>query len=462
MKRRAVEAVVVGAGPAGLSAALALAESGVPPLVLDENPRPGGQIFRQLPESFDAKPRALLEPPSHERGHRLLHDVAQRGIEIVRGASVFDAGVGVLRAEIGGAAHEIRWKRLIVAAGASDRALPFPGWTLPGVLTAGAAQVLVRGAMVRPGVRAVVAGTGPLLLPTITSLLAAGVEVVGAFEAQPFTSALLALPSVLRSRARSREARHYLSMLRRHRVSLQWGRAVVRADGDGAVQRVRVAKLTRAGLPIAGTERELACDLLCVGFGLVPAIELPRLLGCAVTHDDVRGGFVPVCDADLATSVAGVAVAGETAGIGGADVAITEGRLAGLAAAAALGRPVTPSSLARARRARTAERRAADALLRRFPVRPGLLQLADDDTVVCRCEDVTLKVAQAASALHGDDLRAIKLGSRAGMGPCQGRICQPLLADLLRHRFGSRRAPTCPVAQPPLKPVSVETFCDEG
>ncbi len=178
-------------------------------------------------------------------------------------------------------------------------------------------------------------------------------------------------------------------------------------------------------------------------------------------YSEVRGGWVPEHDAHMCTSQPGIYVAGETAGIGGAEVAMAEGRLAGLAAVTDLGlgrddqRAV---AIERAKCARGRERRAADAMLRAFTVLPGLSELATDDTLVCRCEDVTLAELRDGVQIHGRDLRSAKMGTRAGMGPCQGRICQAPIADLLRHRLGGDPGPPpCPSVQAPIKPVAVAT-----
>ncbi len=444
---------IVGAGPGGLSAATVCARAGLSVVVLDEGHRAGGQIFRQLPAGAAA--RAIAEPPSHRHGHALLDEFAASKVRLCSGATVWDARPGRLWFEQDGASWLLRCRQIVLAPGAYDRCMPFPGWTLPGVLTAGALQVMVRGFGVVPGRRALVAGSGPLLLPTITALLSAGVQVVAALEASSRWNALRALPGVLVNGARCREAFWYARQLLKAGVRLRWGWTIFGCEGDGRVQRATIGAVDAQGRPRRETARTVDVDVVGAGFGLVPSIELGLHLGCAPAWNAPRGGHCLAVDRSQRTSVAGVYAAGEICGIGGAEVAIAEGEVAGHAVVAALRLlPVSAAAMAKAAR----ERRAADAMLRAFAPLPGLHDLAQVDTIVCRCEDVPLQQARAAAALHGSSHRAIKLGCRAGMGTCQARICGPSLQALACGDPG--RAMDLPAVQVPLKPVSTDTIVD--
>lgn len=443
---------IVGAGPGGMAAAAALAAAGFTVVVLDEAPRAGGQIFRQMPIGARA---AIQEPPSHHAGHTLLGAFERSRVQLVSGATVWDAQPGRLWFEHDGVSKLLRCQRIVLAPGAYDRCIPFPGWTLPGVLTAGALQVMVRGFGVVPGQRALVAGSGPLLLPTVTALLAAGVKVVAALEATSRWRALRALPAVLGNGGRLREAFWYARQLLRAGVRLQWGWTVFGCEGQGRVQRAVIGKVDATGRPRRDTARTIEVDVVGVGFGLVPSIELGLRLGCAARVSAVRGGHCLSVDGEQRTSVAGVFAAGEIVGIGGAATAIAEGELA----AAAIVREVRGSAVPAAIVQRVvAERRGADAMLSAFAPLPGLHELAQPDTIVCRCEDVPLAQARAAAALHGDSLRAIKVGCRAGMGPCQARICGPSLQALACGQH--YRTMDLPVVQVPLKVVRSGTILD--
>lgn len=449
---------IIGAGPGGMAAALELARAGLAVVVLDEGLGAGGQIFRQLPPGHRARVPAP-EPPSHAHGHRLLADLAASAVRVEARATVWDAAPGRLWFEQDGASRLLRCREIVLAPGAYDRCIPFPGWTLPGVITAGAAQVMVRGFGVRPGMRALVAGSGPLLLPTVTALLAARVRVVAALEAAPRRAMLAALPGVLRSGERLREAFYYARQLLRAGVRLRWGHTVFAVAGDGRVQRATIGRVDGDGRPLRATARELEVDVVCAGFGLVPSIELAQCLGCDVIWNAVRGGWCVATAALGRTSRDDVYAVGEIAGIGGAEVALAEGRAA---AAAIVGRRRGSAPPPAVERRVRAVRRAADAMLAAFPVLPGLFELADDATIVCRCEDVPRAQLRAAAAMHGATARAIKLGCRAGMGPCQARICGPNLqacndAAIVR---GGGPAFDVPVVQVPLKPVRTATILD--
>jgi NADPH-dependent 2,4-dienoyl-CoA reductase/sulfur reductase-like enzyme len=434
-----------------MAAAVRLAEAGLQVVVLDEGHRAGGQIYRQLPEGLSAH-GVMAEPPSHDHGHELVQRFERGGITRVHGATVWDAKPGCLWFEHEGRSKLLRCGRIVLAPGAYDRTIPFPGWTLPGVMTAGALQVMVRGFGVVPGKRALVVGSGPLLLPTVASLLAAGVQVVAALEASSRWRALRAIPGVLGNAARRREGLWYASRLLRAGVRLRWGWTVFGCEGDGRVERAVIGRVDGDGRPIRGSARSIDVDVVGAGFGLVPSVELGLHLGCASTFDLPRGGHRLIVDDAQRTSVKSIFAAGEICGVGGAEVAVAEGRLA---AAAILhevrGEPIAADLRAAVR----AERRAADVMLRAFVPLPGLAELADATTVACRCEDVSVTSLRAAAALHGGTAKAIKMGCRAGMGPCQARICGPSLQTLA---LGGAWAMDKPVTQVPLKAVCSETI----
>lgn len=441
---------VVGAGPGGMAAATRLAAAGLRVTVLDEGARAGGQIYRQLPEGAGAG--GIPEPPSHDHGHHLIEGFEASQLTCVHGATVWDAKPGRLWFEHEGESKLLRCERIVLAPGAYDRCIPFPGWTLPGVVTAGALQVMVRGFGVVPGKRALVVGSGPLLLPTVTALLGAGVEVVAALEASSRWRALRAAPGVVGNAARRREAVWYMKQLWRAGVKLQWGWTVFACEGDGRVQRAVIGKVDGQGRPKRGTERTIEVDVVGAGFGLVPSVELGLRLGADSRYLAERGGHCLVVD-ERQQAAPGVFAAGEICGIGGAEVAAAEGALCAASVLEDLRGAAAATELSRAARA---ERRAADTMLRAFAPLPGLSDLARPDTVVCRCEDVTRLGAQQAAAVHGDTMRAIKLGCRAGMGPCQARICGPSLQAMATGDGG--RAMDRPVVQVPLKAVRAETI----
>jgi NADPH-dependent 2,4-dienoyl-CoA reductase/sulfur reductase-like enzyme len=442
-----VELAIVGAGPAGLAAAAAAADAGCRVVLIDAYARPGGQYFRQTPREFDAQvPEAL----HHDFGvaRRLFARLdAAPGVEIVSGGSVWaaeplDDGATLYIGATSGS-RALRARAVVLASGAHDRVLPFPGWDLPGVLTVGGAQALVKGQRVLPGRRVLLSGSGPFLLPVAAGLAEAGARVVGVCEATTPRHWAHYIPRAWGHLDKLAEGAAYMRELRRHRVPLRFGQAAIRAQGEGHVESVTVARLAPDWTPIPGSEERLVVDVLAIGYGFVPAVELAVSLGCALRYDALQGGHVVRHDGEMRSSRDGVFVAGEITGIGGAAVALPQGALAGLAAARYLGRLSAGEAPARMALQRAALRRAqhfADTLNHVFVSRPGWLNWTTPDTVVCRCEEVTRSRIEAAVANFGArDMKAIKAVTRCGMGLCQGRICGPAVAALTAH-YGGRDA----------------------
>ena len=408
--------LIVGAGPAGLAAARAALDSGADVSLLDQHESAGGQIWRaNVAREYPAAAKDWLVP-------------LRRGeCTWLPGRRVFARAGRSLLVEGASGAERIAFERLIIATGARELLLPFPGWTLPGVTGAGGLQALVKGGWPIRNRRVVVAGSGPLLLAAADTVRAAGGRLVAIVEHASraalagFALALLRHPAKLAQaialRARLREVPY-----------LEGGR-VLAGIGQAQLHGVRIAD--------AKGERDLACDALAVGYGLVPNTELAELLGCELD----RSGAHPTIrvDALQATSLPDVYAAGEGTGIGGVERALAEGRIAGHAAA--------DDSL-RARQAFGARRHAhhfANALARCFAPAPDLAGRLRPDTIICRCEDVPWRALDPAQSW-----RARKLETRCGMGWCQGRICGAALATL--------GLPTAAGVRPPLHPARVGSW----
>jgi NADPH-dependent 2,4-dienoyl-CoA reductase/sulfur reductase-like enzyme len=408
---------VIGAGPAGLAAAAAARRAGAGVALLDSGTRAGGQFWRHR-DGADPIPAPLRQDILP--GHAVWH------IEPVADGFAIHTTAGELRAGT-----------VVIATGAHDRQLPFPGWTLPGVFTAGGAQAMLKGHGVPVGERVVVAGTGPFLLPVAAGL---GDRVVGVFDAgSPLGFARHPL-AVLRNPGKLVEGARYLRALR---VPFRTRTAVVAAHGDDRVRAVTVAKLDRDWRPVA--EREIECDAVAVGYGFTPQLELPLQLGCD-TRLDADGSLVAVADEWQRASVPGVYLAGEVCGVGGAQLSVVEGAIAGAHAAGA--RPAR-----RLLRRRSALRAFAAAMHDTYRVRGGW---TNDDTIVCRCEEVTVReVREAVVDLGATDPRGVKLLARPGMGLCQGRVCGHATACLVAEACGRpvtaadlRGMAARPIAQP--------------
>jgi len=438
---------VIGAGPAGLAATAAAAAHGIRVTLLDSAARAGGQFYRQPAAELNARrPQAL-----HHRWRtwERLRDSLARHVEAGNATHLTDHHVWfverrsdhfTVHALLGPAQEdpvEVRADAVLIATGGYEKVLPFPGWTLPGVLTAGGAQAMLKGSLAVPGRTAVVAGTGPLLLPVATGLAAAGVEVAALVEsADP--KAFLRRPRVLAAQpGKVAEGAQYAARLLRHRVKLLTRHTVVEAHGDERLEAVTVAALDTGGRIRPGTERRFACDTLAVGHGMLPHTDLAETLGCRLE------GLRVHVDDEQRTDVPGLWAAGETTGIGGADLALTEGHIAGRSAAARLtGAVPDPRGWATAAKSRTRLREFSAALDTVYAPPACWTDLVTDDTIVCRCEEVAGgAIREAVAGLGAGDVRTVKLLTRAGMGWCQGRMCGPAVAGLAGCELTPSRRP---------------------
>ncbi|MGP8251180.1 MAG: FAD-dependent oxidoreductase [Terracidiphilus sp.] len=416
------DVVVVGAGPGGMAASAVAAEAGRRVCLLDANPAPGGQIWRGISAH---KARSY---PHGEKFAKWKARLDASECEIWPGWQAADlVAAGQLRVESETECQDIEFERLILATGARERFLPFPGWTLPGVMGVGGAQALVKSGLDPRGKRVIVAGTGPLLLAVAAGLASAGAKIEGIIEQAPIARlAHFGMYTMFAQPGKVVEGARYL--IRTLAVPYRCNSWVRQVQGRGRVERVSVS--------IDGKERSLACDWLACGFHLVPNLELPRLLGC-----DIAAGYVTVDDMQQ-SSVPGVSCVGELTGIGGLEKALIEGEIAGWAAA---GNPARAMTLSGQRRK---QQEFALRLDQTFVLRAELRRLPMAPTVVCRCEDVT------HSALAGcGGWREAKLHKRCGMGPCQGRIC----GGATEFLYGWGPADS----RPPVYPVRVSTLAAE-
>jgi D-hydroxyproline dehydrogenase subunit alpha len=397
MSDAAFDVVVIGAGPAGLAAAARAAESGASVAMVDDNPRPGGQIWR-----------ASRSPEPWLRSQ----------VKVFSGARVFAAPApGVIALETTEGVRELSYRSLILATGARERFLPFPGWTLPNVMGAGGLQALAKSGLPVDGKRIVVAGSGPLLLAVAkylrdhranVRLIAEQADNSALFR---FGLGLVSKPSKLIQAIGFRAG-----LLGVRYLTGCWPVAAHGAD-----------KLESVTLQRNGKTWIEPCDYLACGFGLIPNVELPALFGCRMSETGVA------VDEYQQTSVPGIYCAGEVTGIGGLDLALVEGEIAGHAAAQ------KPQEARKLFPARESNRQFAKALERAFAPRAELRNLPQDDTFVCRCEDVTYaRIRQCAN------WREAKLHTRCGMGPCQGRVCGGAVEFLLGWKPESVRPPVLP------------------
>ena len=431
--------VVVGGGPAGLAAAAAAAEGGIRVALLDGGGAVGGQFWRSGPE----RTRHLLH------GRDTLADLRRRmaagGVHVLTRHQVVtvwrDGSSWSIRCLAAAPADEpggeraviVAADRLVLATGALDRQMPFDGWELPGVMSAGGVQALLKGSGVVAGGSVVVAGSGPFLLPVAADLVTMGGGVAAVVEASSPVALARHPRAVIGAAGKGVEGARYLWRLRRAGAPYLRRHVVTRALGQEQLEAVEVARLDRDGRLVPGTERTIGCDVLAVGWGFVPQLELHLQVGCA-TSLATDGTLVVDVDDEQRTSVDGVWAAGEATGVGGSDLALAEGEIAGHAVA---GRVAPRAALRR----RASMRRFAAALHAAFPVPPSLVEGAQRETLLCRCEEVTVgSVRDAVDEWGATDARTAKMLTRAGMGWCQGRVCGVACAAIVAHACG--RAPT--------------------
>jgi NADPH-dependent 2,4-dienoyl-CoA reductase/sulfur reductase-like enzyme len=406
--------VVVGAGPGGIAAAVLAAEAGLRVCLVDDNPAPGGQIWRGKAEK-------------DRRARRWMERLRASGCTVWPGMRVVSVPAErVLRLEGNEAVRDVAYKQLILATGARERFLPFPGWTLPGVMGAGAAQAFLKAGLEVGNTRAVVAGSGPLLLAVAAALRQQGARVAAICEQAPVARLAGFGARLWRSPAKLLEGARY--RLQAGLAPYRTGCWVVKAEGRGRLERVTVSNGLR--------QWTMECNLLACGFNLVPNLELPLLLGCSVMN-----GVVQV-NAMRESTKAGVYCIGELTGVGGLEKALVEGQIAGYSAAGKV------PEAQRLQKRLPGLMSFVNGLERAFELRPELRLLPQPGTLICRCEDVSYGALCSRSGW-----RDAKLQTRAGMGACQGRVCGAAAEFLLG--WNSRDV------RPPLFPASVGAMAAE-
>jgi len=412
------DVLIIGAGPAGIAAACAAAESDARVGIVDDNPGAGGQIWRRTAEHSTAEHSPSAEASEwHGR-------LARTNVSSIYGAKVVAReSADVLVAETWERTLKLKFAKLVIATGARERFLPFPGWTLPGAMGAGGLQALVKSGLSVAGKRVVIAGSGPLLLAVAEYLRRAGAEIILIAEQAPaarvrgFGAKLFFHPAKFWQAIRLKRALGG--------VPYHFGMWPVAAGGAEKLEWVELVR--------EGKKTRVACDYLACGFHLVPNVELAELFGCAI-----EDGFVRVNEMQE-TSAAGIFCAGEPVGIGGVEAALIEGQIAGFASAGNVGKARGLFS------ERAAARKFTGLLARTFALRDELRSLAAPETLVCRCEDVS-----HARLAKYSDWRSAKLQTRCGMGACQGRVCGAAVEFIFGWRAESVR--------PPIFPARVESL----
>lgn len=440
---------VIGAGPAGLAAAAMAARAGAATVLLDEQPAPGGQVHRAVATTPLADPAAILGP-GQAAGAALLAEATASGARLVAGATVWSLDrAGEIGVSLGGAATALRARHVVIATGALERPFPIPGWTLPGVMTAGAAQILLKTSGLVGAGRVVLAGTGPLLWLLAWQYRRAGARIAALLDTTPpanWRAAWRHLPGFLASSYLARGLRLMAAV--RRSVPVIGGVAALSAEGEGRLARVVHRRAD-------GVERSLAADLLLLHQGVVPNVNLAMAAGCRHDWDQVQLCFRPVLDDWGVSSVATISIAGDGAGIGGAEAAAARGRLAALGALGRLGGRIDDAAAAAARRALASALRGRGFLDALYRPADGF-RVPSGETIVCRCEEVRAAQVLEAVAQGCQGPNQLKSFLRCGMGPCQGRLCGLTVTETMAAARGvSPRQIGYFRLRAPVKPVTL-------
>lgn len=460
------DVIIAGLGLAGLNAVHTLKGRGLNILLLDENHSPGGQYIRSVSNTLGVDSRPIRERLKRA-GSRLTKELDLPGVSHKQGTQIIglegDGDIWALGED--GRIQKHRAEHIILATGARECFMPFPGWTLPGVISTGAAQILIKSAGMVPGRTSMVGGAGPLPLALAGELSAAGAGVSAYWNQSSWAQQLRTL----------RHCRHHVSKvvlgmrcmtrLLASRSTILHSQKILEARGNGVLKEVVVVRMTPDGHAIAGSERTFPVDCLAVGYGFVPNLELAMLAGCEIEHDRAKGGWIVNVDKNLQSSVPSIFAAGELTGIAGAEKSIIEGCIAGLTIADRLGL-LTDEDDERQKMNRLRERRlreiAFGALLNGLShPPPGMILELPDKTMVCRCEDINLGQIRAQISNGLTSLDALKKATNSGMGKCQGRTCGPVIQKIVAAMDQETPGESAPyTVRNPIKPVPLSALAE--
>jgi hydrogen cyanide synthase HcnB len=459
---RFCKAVVLGAGPAGLAAAVELSRHGIGVTIVDDNPDVGGQIYRQPPEEFIITDETHLIK-RHKIGHQLIQELNKLSVKmtIIRNAYTWGLYNSKCLAILhNGEIEHIEFDKLFLCEGALERSIPFSGWTLPGIMTTGGLQKMVTNQGLLPGKRFLLAGSSPLLLSVAASLVSAGAEYVGICEGTSYLDNLRLLLNIF---AYKNAFLEFVSLQRKllgKTVKFYRPYKIVSAEGQEKVRKVTIAKLDENWIHIPGSETQIDIDIVGLGFGFLPHARLARLCGCDHVYDSVQKYWKPITDQFMQSSQPNIYVAGDSSGIGGADVAEIDGRIAGIHAAFEIGNITQREFSDQMKLLLNKKRRINKYVLplnQIFAPRDGLYHISED-TIVCRCEGITAKEILAGIDLGARNINELKRITRFGMGLCQARTCESIATQLMIQKNISINESGYLSLRPPLSPVQLRTF----
>ena len=453
----AYDIVIIGAGPSGIGAAAELADYSLKVLLIDENNRIGGQIWRK-PAYEPAFRLKGMQVPGMQMGI-VAAALTNNNLHITTSASVL--GIfpekHLLLSTSKEGVKEIKARRIIFATGAREKVRPFKGWTLPRVMTLGAAQLLLKFYGVLPSSETLIAGTGPLIYLLSSQIIGSGGRVTTVLDRSSPAAVINAIPVMVGQLSKVGQGLLALGRLFIKRVSIKPRMQVVEVRDKGRFLEVIAAKISHSGTIVPGSQKRYETRMLACGNGFTPNIELPQLAGCDLTYAEDMGGWIVNVDASMETSVRGIFAAGEITGIAGGDKALIEGQLAALSILSQFGmlnakkHHTLQTALLTKRRHYL---RFGEFLNRQWTIPPREWDGIDDATIICRCEDITMGTIRGWIRASTTSASALKRATRCGMGNCQGRICAPLIYDILAAYSANGEQDPQPLSvRTPVKPI---------
>ena len=453
------DVLVLGGGPAGMVSAITASESGLKVALIDEQAEAGGQIWR-APWAATSQG---YESPEVRDGNQMRAALARSNVTYLFGRRIWSVTdryrVDVLGADGVETCHA---PHLIVALGAHERVIPFPGWTLPGVMGLAAATIMLKAHGLAPPKDWVLAGVGPLLAAVAAGYARKGHPPKAIIDLSGPSDWFAALPSLASRPVLLKQGLGWVLSIVSSRIPIYFRHAIRRAEGHDRISACVIGPVDTDGSSLDGPELSIACDAMMVGNGLVPGGEVPRLLGAKQVYQHELGGWIPECDAFGRTSLEHLYAIGDGAGIRGGAVACSAGKLAGLAAAHDAGRLDAKAFAHQSAQALAEHHKLSafsDVMAHMIRLRPAQVASIAADAVVCRCEDVTRQELVSAARAGARDVNQLKHFTRCGMGPCQGRMCGDVAAEILAQEHHlSRQAVGYWTARPPLRPISLQSM----
>jgi NADPH-dependent 2,4-dienoyl-CoA reductase/sulfur reductase-like enzyme len=460
MKPKRYDVAIVGSGFSGIVAANRLADHNLNVVLLDENIHIGGQILRTIPERLGAH-TASESDKVRKTGFRFIDNIKQKKITVMNQTVVLaiypERELLVEKDEK--RVFTIKPEIILFATGARERFLPFKGWTLPGVISTGAVQVLMKSSGILFSKKILIGGSGLFLFAVAHDFVKNGGRVIGVLEQTPMIGKLALLAQASHQFSKLTEGARYISKLFFSRVPIRHRTKIIEARGDQYLREVLTAKVDQKGAVREGSETIYKTNALAIGYGFTPNIELAQLAGCELEYKEGKGGWVVKVRDDLETSIQNIYAAGEITGIAGALKSLNEGALVALSILKTLGKLDEREFLPQFQRLATQRKhhlRFGNYFNAFYKIPDEAINLIPDETVICRCEDVTMGDIRNALSNGFQTPGAIKRATRIGMGRCQGRICGSVLYDIVAA-YTKKPGSKIPLlsVRPPVKPVSL-------